>query len=102
MGLFPKTGLRLVFGVENTDAAILFFARHWGVLIFAVGALLAFVAYNPGLRAPVLIAAALEKIAIVLLVLFGPLKRTPGMYAIAAGDGLFAAIYVLYLLTAAR
>jgi hypothetical protein len=36
------------------------------------------------------------------LVLFGPLKRTLGMTAIAAFDGSLAAIYVLYLVSMPR
>jgi hypothetical protein len=97
--LFPKALLRLVFGVGDAVAAILFFTRHWGVLIFVVGALLAVVANEPGLRAPVMIAAAIEKYAILFLVFFGPLKRTPGMTLVAAFDGSLAAIYSLYLLS---
>ncbi len=101
--LFPKTLLRIVFKVENPEGAILFFVMHWGVLIFVVGALLKVVAYDePALRAPVLIAAAVEKFAILFLVLFGPLKRTLGMSVIAAGDGTLAVIYTLYLLSLPR
>lgn len=76
--LFPKPLLRLIFKVENPDAAILFFVMHWGILIFVVGALLKVVAYEPGLRAPVLIAAAIEKFGILFLVLFGPLNGRSG------------------------
>jgi hypothetical protein len=100
--LFPKTLLRLIFKVENPDGAILFFVMHWGILIFVVGALLKVVAYEPGLRAPVLVAAAIEKFGILFLVLFGPLKRTLGMTAIAVFDGSLAVIYVLYLVSMPR
>lgn len=67
------------------------------MLIFAIGGLIVYAAYAPSVRAPTLTAAAIEKFAIVALVLFGPLKRTAAMTAIAAIDGLFAAIYVAYL-----
>jgi hypothetical protein len=70
---------------------------HWGVLIAAVGALVLYAAFAPAVRESVLIAAAAEKIAIVLLIFFGPLKRTTVMTAIAAADGLFAALYLAYL-----
>jgi len=96
--LFPKTLLRIAFKIDNPDGALLFFVMHWGVLIFVVGALLKVVAYAPELRAPVLIAAAIEKFAILFLVLFGPLKRTLGMSIIAAADGTLAVIYTLYLI----
>ncbi len=100
-GLFaaaaPRALLRAVFGVGEADAALLFFARHWGVLIFAVGALLVWAAYDPSLRTAVLAAAALEKLVIVAMILFGPLRRTQLMTVAAAADGTFAILYLAYL-----
>jgi hypothetical protein len=95
--LLPIQLLRIAFGVGDGAAPTVFFVRHWGVLIFAVGGLIVCAAYVPSLRAPALTAAALEKFAIGILVFFGPLKRTTAMTAIAAIDGLFAIIYVAYL-----
>ena len=95
--LFPHLFLRLVFGVESPISSLLFFVRHWGVLIFVVGALIVYSAYAPTTRAPVLVAAAIEKFAIGLLTFFGPMKPTSAMTAIAIGDGAFAIIYVAYL-----
>jgi hypothetical protein len=94
--LFPHLFLRLGFGVESTNPFV-FFVQHWGVLIFAVGALIAYSAYAPTVRAPVLVAAAIEKFAIGLLTFLGPMKRTTAMTAIAIGDGAFAILYVAYL-----
>lgn len=93
----PGPLLRLAFGVDRPEPATMFFVRHWGVLIFAVGALVVYCAYAPATRFPVLVAASVEKAAIVLMVFFGPLKRTPAMTAIAAMDGLFTILYVAYL-----
>jgi hypothetical protein len=95
--LFSRELLLLAFGVRDAAASTVFFVRHWGVLIFAVGGLTVCAAYVPSVRFPTLTAAALEKFAIVILIFFGPLKRTTAMTAIAAMDGLFAAIYVAYL-----
>ena len=95
--LSPALFLRLVFGVESPASWTLFFVRHWGVLILAVGALILYSAYAPALRAPILIAAAFEKFAIGLLVFFGPVKRTGAMTVIATLDGVFAILYVIYL-----
>lgn len=95
--LFPRALLRLGFAVDAAGDSTLFFVRHWGVLILTVGALVWWSAYAPAIRVPVLIAAAAEKLAIVLLIFFGPLKRTTAMTAIAAIDGTFAALYVGYL-----
>jgi hypothetical protein len=95
--LFPDLFLRLGFGVESPSSSLVFFVRHWGVLIFVVGALIVYSAYAPTVRAPVLAAAAIEKFAIGLLTFFGPMKRTSAMTAIAIGDGAFAILYVAYL-----
>jgi hypothetical protein len=89
--------LRLGFGVESPISPLLFFVQHWGVLIFSVGMLITYSAYAPAVRSPVLAAAAIEKCAIGLLVFFGPMKRTSAMTAMAAGDSVFAIIYVAYL-----
>jgi hypothetical protein len=95
--LFPHLFLRLGFGVESPASSLLFFVRHWGVLIFVVAALIIYSAYALIIRAPVLAAAATEKFAIGLLTFFGPMKRTTVMTAIAIGDGVFAILYVAYL-----
>jgi hypothetical protein len=95
--LVPQSLLRLAFGVNSGDGALMFFVRHWGVLIFVVGVLLVYSAYYPITRVPILSAAAIEKFAVVGLVFFGPLKRTMAMTAVAGVDGLFALTYVAYL-----
>jgi len=95
--LAPQPFLRVGFGVESANAAMVFFVRHWGILIFTVGALIVFSAYVPTLRPPVLTAAAIEKFAVVTLVFFGPIKRTSAMTAIAVVDGVFTILYVSYL-----
>jgi len=94
---FPDLFLRLGFRVESPISSLVFFVRHWGVLIFVVGALIVYSAYAPTIRAPVLVAAAIEKFAIGLLTFFGPMKPTSAMIAIASGDGAFAILYVAYL-----
>jgi hypothetical protein len=76
---------------------MVFFVRHWGVLIFVVGALLVYSAGVPAVRTPVLIAAAVEKFALGLLIFLGPMRRRSVMTAAVIGDGLFAVLYVAYL-----
>jgi hypothetical protein len=95
--LFPHFQLRSTYGIESPDSVAVFFVRHWGVLILAVGVLIIFSAYDPAIRVPILVAAVVEKFAIGLLVFFGPVKRTSGMTATAIVDGVFAIIYVIYL-----
>ena len=95
--LFPRLFLRSAFGVESPISSLVFFVRHWGVLIFVVAALIVYSAYASTVRAPVLVAVAIEKFAIGLLTFFGPMKRTTAMTTIAAGDSAFAILYVAYL-----
>ena len=95
--LFPHLFLRLGFGDETPTSSLVFFVRHWGVLIFVVGALIVYSAYAPAIRGPVLVAAAIEKFAIGFLAFFGPMKPTSVVTAMAIGDGAFAILYVAYL-----
>src|SRR5215467_7462930 len=81
--LFPHVFLRLGFGVESPISSLVFFVRHWGVLIFVIAALIVYSACAPTVRAPVLAAAAMEKFAIGLLTFFGPMRPTTAMTAIA-------------------
>lgn len=95
--LFPQPILQLVFGVKNTDGVTMFFIRHWGALLFVVCGLTVYSAYFPATRAPILTAAAIEKFAIVVLIFFGPAKRTVAMTAVAVMDGTLAILFVAYL-----
>jgi hypothetical protein len=95
--LFPHRFLRLEFAVESPASSIVFFVRHWGVLIFVIGALIVYSSYAPIFRIPVLTAAAVEKIAIGILIFFGSMRRTTSMTAMAIVDGVFAILYLAYL-----
>src|SRR4051812_42904936 len=65
---FPAQVLKLVNKLDIKDEAGLFFARHWGLLAFCIGALLVYAAWHPELRVPVMLLAAAEKAGIVALV----------------------------------
>jgi hypothetical protein len=95
--LFPQLVLQLVFEAKSTDGLTMFFVRHWGGLLFVVCALTVYGAYVPATRAPILTAAVIEKFVLVVLILFGPAKRTVAMTAIAALDGTLAILFVAYL-----
>ncbi len=95
--LFPLPVLQLGFGARTTDGLTIFFVRHWGALLFVVCALTVYSAYVPGTRVPILTAAIIEKLAIVLLIVFGPAKRTAAMTAIATMDGILAILFFAYL-----
>jgi hypothetical protein len=93
----PQPMLRLIYDDAPEDEASLFLARHWGLLIFLVGALLIYAAFHPALRASATLLAAIEKIALGLAVFGTSLRRHPMLATIAAGDSLIAVVYVLYL-----
>ncbi|MFY9843945.1 MAG: hypothetical protein WA718_12120 [Terriglobales bacterium] len=94
---FPRMTLQLVFAAKVTDGVTMFFVRHWGALLFVVCALTAYAGYVPASRLPILTAAIIEKLAIVVLIFFGPVKRTVAMTAVAVMDGTLAVLFVAYL-----
>ena len=94
--LFPRLFLWIGFGSDCPPSSE-FFVRHWGVLLVVVAALIVYSAFVPAARVPILVAAAIEKFAIGLLVFFGPMERTGAMTILAIGDGIFAILYVAYL-----
>jgi hypothetical protein len=97
MAVAPKAVLRLLFAFDATDVLSIFLARYVGLLVFLVGGLIVYGAFHPEVRAPVLVAATVEKIAFVAFILSGKLRRTPLGLAAAAADSCFAAVYILYL-----
>jgi hypothetical protein len=93
----PAPMLRTIYGEAPKDAASLALARHWGLLIFLIGALLVYAALHPAVRDPAVLIAAIEKIALGVGVLGTTLRQHPVAAAIAAGDSIIALVYLLYL-----
>jgi hypothetical protein len=89
--------LRLLFGAKISDGTTMFFVRHWGALLFVVCALTVYAGYVPASRLPILTAPVIEKIAIVALIFFGPMKRTVGMTISGTSDGILAILFIAYL-----
>ena len=92
----PRPMLKLMYGMETYEPTTLFLARHWGLLIFLVGALLVFSAYDSRMRDPVLVVASLEKIVFAAFIFFAPVKRTSVATVAAIGDSSFVVLYLLY------
>jgi hypothetical protein len=93
----PLPVLRLIYGEAPTDVVSVALARHWGLLIFCVGALLIYAAFYPPVRVPILVFAVIEKVALGVSVLGTSLRRQ-GIAAVLAGTDLFIAlVYVFYL-----
>jgi hypothetical protein len=95
--LAPRAVARLLFGIELDSAASLLVTRHWGLLVSLVGCLIAYAAYAPALRYPILIVAVVEKAVLIGLFFVGGVRWTRAMQAVAAIDGLFAILYAAYL-----
>jgi hypothetical protein len=93
----PVPMLRMIYGDTPTDEISLVLARHWGLLIFLIGALLIYAAFHPAVRTPAILLAAIKMIALGVGVFGTSLRTHPVAAAIAAGDSLIALVYVLYL-----
>ena len=66
--LLPTRGPRLLFGVDAPDGVGGLFTRHWSLLAPSLGALLIYAAWHPELRAPLMLAAGIEKAGLVGLI----------------------------------
>src|SRR6266478_1280956 len=77
LGLFlaPVAMMKMLFGQASSDALSLLIARHWGLLVCLVGALLTYAAYHAEIRVPTLIVAIVEKAAFALGIFVSPFRR---------------------------
>jgi hypothetical protein len=95
--LVPVPVMKVLFGQAPSDALSLLIARHWGLLVCLVGALLIYAAYHAEVRVPTLIIAIVEKVALVLGLLISPFRQRPTVLAMILADTGMAAVYLLYL-----
>jgi hypothetical protein len=96
--LAPVTMMKVLFGQAPSDALSILIVRHWGLLVFLVGALLAYAAYHAEVRGPAMIVAIAEKVAFALGVFLSPFRRRPAVFVMALADAGMAAVYVTCLL----
>src|SRR5437868_2282104 len=95
--LAPVPMMKLLFGQAPSDVLSLLIARHWGLLVCLVGALLMYAAYHAEVRVPTLIVAIVEKAVFVLGVFLSPFRRRPTVLVAALADAGMATVYLLYL-----
>jgi hypothetical protein len=95
--LAPVTMMKMLFGQAPDDALSLLIARHWGLLVCLVGALLIYAAYHAEIRIPALIVAIVEKAAFALGMFISPFRRRPAVLVMALADAGMAAVYLMYL-----
>jgi hypothetical protein len=96
--LAPVTVLRMLFGQAPSDALSILIARHWGLLVFLVGALLTYSAYHAEIRIPTLLVAIAEKAAFAFGLLISPFRQRSAVLVIALAEAGMAAVYVMYLI----
>src|SRR5262245_55219672 len=82
----PAPVMKVLFGQAPSDVLGLFIARHWGLLVCLVGALLIYAAYHAEVRVPTLIVAIVEKAALVLSLLISSFRQRPAVLAMALAD----------------
>lgn len=95
---FPAQVIKLLNKLEINDEAGLFFARHWGLLAFCIGALLVYAAGHPEARTPIMLAAMIEKGGIIALAVWH--RHRPyaqGLRGAALFDFLCILLYGAYL-----
>ncbi len=96
--LMPRKTLAMLFGIDTPDAATLLLARHWSLLIGLVGGLLIYAAYHPEIRAPVMVAGAIEKLILGALVIASPLRKRPPTLVAVGADTIMALLYIFFLI----
>jgi hypothetical protein len=86
-------------GMQTGDNTGIFFARHWGLVIFCFGALLVYAARHAEARRPIMFAAAAEKFGLVVMVaLAWNDPGLAGMHGPAVFDALCVLVYSAFLL----
>ena len=101
MFFLPWAMLSIV-GLDVGREAGVPFTKHWGLLAFCFGALLVYSASHPELRRPIVVAAAVEKIG--LCVIIAMAWNEPSLQAlrpILFVDGIIVLIYGVWLLRGA-
>jgi hypothetical protein len=96
--LAPVPMLKTLFGQAPSDALSLLIARHWGLLVGLVGALLVYAAYHAEIRVSTLVVAIIEKVVIALGMFISPFRRRTPVLVMALADAGMAAVYLMYLI----
>ena len=99
----PSAALRATFGetLEGPLAEIV--VRNWGALIALVGAMLIYGAFQPHVRALVLVVAGLSKVVFITLVLtFGAQYLGHQVGIAIAVDSVMVLLFIVYLVATSR
>lgn len=97
--LLPQLMIEKVNKLKINENAGRFYAQHWGLVVFSVGALLIYAGRYPVHRDPIILAALIEKAGLVLLLLadfkksYAKKLRLPMVF-----DLVCITLYTLYFL----
>jgi uncharacterized membrane protein YqgA involved in biofilm formation len=74
--------------------------RHWGLLLFCVGALLVYSAFDQAVRGPAMVLASVETLGFAGCVFGTSLRQRKMVSFIAAADVAMVLLYALYFIGA--
>ena len=101
--LAPQAMLRSTFGESLEGPLADLVVRNWGALIFLVGAMLIYGAFNATVRPLVLVVAAASKIVFIALVLSNGSRYLQTQAGISiAVDSVMVLVFLAYLVTRRR
>jgi hypothetical protein len=92
--MFSATGM-----VMTNNTGVLF-AKHWGLLAACFGGLLIYAGLHPEVRKPIVVAAAIEKLGLCVIIAFGWNDRGyEPFHGTLFVDGLMVVLFGLYLIS---
>jgi hypothetical protein len=94
--LAPTAMSRRIFGDAPAGPLGTGVMRHWGLLLFCVGALLVYAAFNQAVREPAMVLASVEKLGFAGCVFGTSLRQRPMVSFMAAADVAMVLLYALY------
>jgi len=81
-----------------SDDAGRLFARHWGLVVFCIGALLVYAGKHPIARRPIVTAGLIQKLGLVVLLLMNwSNPALQGLHLVAVFDAICVVLYAVYL-----
>ena len=93
----PVMNLQLS-NLSVSDATGMLFAQHWGLMAACFGGLLMYAANRPAVRRPIMLAALVEKLGLVVLIVLGwNAPQLAGLHLAAFFDGACVLIFAAYL-----
>jgi len=66
-------------------------------MVFVLYALTMYNGYVPAARPPLMTAAVIDKLGLIGLFLFGPMRRTAALTGFVIADGILSLLFIAYL-----